>query len=106
MDKKSAWWGFGRSQGLNDTYKDKIAINTIIKSIDSIKIESVKAGSGIYSGLYITGSDFNTIKHIIKQNEFLEYLKKLNKCKNNGYFTFSSSDLAKYLNYKLGGNYE
>ena len=51
-----SWYAYGRTQALNDTYKDKIGINTLIKKDNGIKIEDVPAGTGIYSGLYIQWS--------------------------------------------------
>ena len=102
LEKKSKWYGFGRSQAIRDVFKDKIAINTTIKDIDSIKLNMVKKGEGIYSGLYIV-SDYNLqqIKEKLLSREFIRYLEILNKCKNGGYFTFSTDDLKKYLIFKM-----
>lgn len=103
IDNNVPWYCFGRTQAISDVSKNKIAINTTIKDFDSIKLNLVPAGSGLYSGLYITSNkhSFDEIKNAIYSNEFLEYIKALNKCKSGGYFTFSSSDLKKYLVYKL-----
>ena len=96
------WYEFGRSQAIKDTFKDKIVVNTTIKDVDSIKITRVPAGSGVYSGLYLlTSVDFDKICSILKSEDFIRYIKALNKCKSGGYFTFSSKDLGLYLNYKL-----
>jgi adenine-specific DNA-methyltransferase len=108
LEKNSHWFLFGRNQGVRDVYKNKIAINTIIKNIDSIKLEKVPAGSGVFSGLYILSDlSIGKIEKIIKNKDFLEYIKTLKKYKSGGYYTFSSYDLKKYLNYKLSKqNYE
>ena len=108
LDKKSQWYSFGRSQAINDVFKDKIAINSIVKDRNSIKIEFVPSGSGVYSGLYIL-SDFSIedIEKTLRSDEFIEYLKLLKNYKSGGYYTFSSSDLQKFLTYKLRkNNYE
>ena len=102
LTNKDHWYLFGRTQAIKDVFKNKIAINTIIKDINSIKLEKIPAGSGIYSGLYIlTDYDYNTIKDIIISDEFVEYVKLLKKYKSGGYYTFSSIDLNKYLTYKI-----
>ena len=102
LEKNSDWFLFGRSQGIKDTFKQKIAINTMIKDIHSIKLNTVDKGNGIYSGLYIlTNYTYDDIYNAVYNNEFIIYLKSLKKYKSSGYYTFSSKDLEKYLIYKL-----
>ena len=101
LEKNSDWFLFGRSQGIKDVFKNKVAINTIVKDVDSLRIESVPSGSGVYSGLYILSNlPFNKIKENIG-SEFLEYIKLLKNYKSGGYYTFSSGELKKFLNYKI-----
>lgn len=98
----SAWYAFGRTQAINDVKINKISINTTIKDLKSIKLNKVASGKGVYSCLYLlTDISFEKIKSIICNNDFIEYLRLLNKCKSGGYFTFSSKDLSKYINYCL-----
>lgn len=105
--KDSAWYAFGRSQGINDVKLNKISINTTIKDFASIKLNKIPSNNGVYSSLYLlTDVSFEKIKSLIYKDDFLEYLKILNKCKSGGYFTFSSKDLARYLNYYLEDNNE
>ncbi len=102
IKNKNDWYLFGRSQGINDINKDKIAINTLIKDINSIKLNKISKGCAVYGGLYIlTNLSFEKVKNIIKTNEFITYIKSLKKYKSGGYYTFSSIDLKNYLNYKL-----
>lgn len=102
LDTNSDWFLFGRSQGIKDTFKQKIAINTMIKDINSIKLNFVDSGYGIYSGLYIlTNYTYDDIYNAVYNDEFVIYLKSLKKYKSGGYYTFSSKDLEKYLVYKL-----
>lgn len=96
------WYLYGRTQALRDVSSNKIAINTTIKDINSIKLIPVKAGEGIYSGLYIlTSVPFEIIEKQIKCDDFINYLKTLKKYKSGGYYTFNSKELETYLNYKL-----
>lgn len=97
------WYLFGRSQGLKDVCKDKIAINSIVKDVDSIKLNFVPAGKGVYGGLYIIGmNSFEEIQDVVCCDDFIRYVKALKKYKSGGYYTFSSKDLQRYLNFKLG----
>lgn len=102
IEKKSEWYAFGRSQGINDVYKFKYSINTIIKDINSIKLIPCPAGMGVYSGLYIlTNLEKEKLRKIIINEKFINYIKMLGKYKSGGYYTFSSKDLKKYLEYEL-----
>lgn len=96
------WFYYGRTQALKDVFKRKISINTIIKDVNSIKLNVVEPGCGVYSGLYIlTDIPFNMIKTIICTEDFISYVKKLKKYKSGGYFTFNAKDLEQYIEKKL-----
>lgn len=107
-EKNSQWHLFGRSQAIKDVFKDKIAVNSIIKNKNNIKITFVPTGSGVYGGLYILSRySLEEIKNILISDDFIEYLKLLKNYKSGGYYTFSSSELQKFLTYKLRKyNYE
>lgn len=96
------WYLYGRTQALKDVYAEKFAINTIIKDVQSIKLNKVPCGCGVYSGLYIlTEVPFETILNIILSSEFISYIRILRKYKSGGYYTFNSKDIEQYLNFKL-----
>lgn len=104
-DKGSNWWEIGRSQGLSDTFKNKIAINNLTKSTGDIKINQVPAGSHVYSGFYIlTDAPLESIKEALESEQFFTYVKHLKKYKSGEYYTFSSKDAEKFLNYWIYGN--
>lgn len=99
------WYLYGRTQAIKDVYLKKYSINTIIKSIETIKLIEVPSGQGVYSGLYILSDvPFEVIESIIKSNEFIAYLKFLKHYKSGGYYTYTSKDLEQYINYKLSQN--
>lgn len=104
LEDHSKWYSFGRTQGIADVYKDKLTLNTIIRNVSDLKILSAPNGTGVYSGLYITSSSYplNQIKEILLTDEFVKYVKLLAKYKSGGYYTFSSKDVQKYLDYKIG----
>lgn len=96
------WWGFGRTQGLNDVFKVKYSINSLIRTRDDIKLVECKSGSGVYSGLYIlTNIEFEKIRKALVSQEFVEYVALLGKYKSGGYYTFSSKDVKCFLDYTL-----
>ena len=103
-DNELYWYAFGRSQAISDTFKDKISINALIRNSNDLKIIDVPSGSGVYSGLYITSDTIDTqeIKKALESKEFGEYISLLGKYKSGGYYTFSSKDVKRYLDYKLG----
>ncbi len=103
-DSNEFWFAFGRSQGINDTYKEKISINALIKDSSDLKIINVRPGQGVYSGLYIISDTIpkETIKEALLDKEFGDYISLLGKYKSGGYYTFSSKDVKYYLDYKLG----
>lgn len=101
------WYLYGRTQAIKDVYKRKLALNTIIKDKNSIRLESVEAGSGVYSGLYIlTDLSESVIRNLIVSDNFVKYVRLLANYKSGGYYTFSSKDVAQYLNYKLAKEYQ
>lgn len=104
INDKDKWYSFGRTQAINDTFRDKISVNSLVKDTENLKIIECESGAGIYSGLYILGLDYSTVQKILKTSDFLEYIQILGKYKSGGYYTFSSSDLEKYLIYNLKGN--
>ena len=100
------WYLFGRTQALKDVSRMKYAINTIIKDQNSLKLEKVSEGKGIYSGLYIlTEIDFESVRQLLYSEDFINYLQMLKNYKSGGYYTFASKDLEQYLNYKLTEKY-
>ena len=96
------WYLYGRTQALKDVWTDKYAINTVVKDVASIKFNAVKAGEGVYSGLYILSEIPEAlIREALFSEDFINYLRILRKYKSGGYYTFSSKDLKQFLNYRL-----
>lgn len=101
LEKNSDWYGFGRTQGINDVYRCKYSINALIKTQSDLKLVKCDKGVGVYSGLYIiTEVPESEIKEILYNEDFISYISLLGKYKSGGYYTFSSKDLKNYLEYK------
>lgn len=101
LDKNSGWYGFGRTQGINDVYRCKYSINSLIRTQSDLKLIKCDKGVGVYSGLYIlTEVPENELREMIYSEDFISYISLLGKYKSGGYYTFSSKDLKNYLEYK------
>jgi adenine-specific DNA-methyltransferase len=102
IDGSNPWYGFGRSQGINDVHKKKYAINALIRGVEDIKFSICGEGWGVYSGLYIlTDFEYDDLRDVLFTDEFVAYVAMLGKYKSGGYYTFSSKDLQRFINYKL-----
>ncbi|MDR2685275.1 MAG: SAM-dependent methyltransferase [Rickettsiales bacterium] len=102
ITNKNEWYLFGRSQALRDVSKNKIAVNQLIKDKNSLKVNFVPAGCGVYGGLYIiSDKHIKEIQSALMSDEFLNYVYALKNYKSGGYYTFSSIDLAKFLNHYM-----
>ena len=95
------WYAFGRTQAINDTFMEKWAIKSIVKSVKDVKPMRVPIGSGVYGGLYILTEHPEGLKTLETQ-DFMNYVKMLGKYKSGGYYTFSSKELENYLNWSYG----
>ncbi len=102
------WYAFGRSQAIKDTYKNKLAINTLLRDAKDWKMLLAPAGTGVYSGLYIISDTISItdIQKTLQNDEFFSYITLLGKYKSGGYYTFSSKDIKAYLDYKFACNGE
>lgn len=106
-ENDETWFLYGRTQALLDVSKEKISVNTTVSTVNSIKLNEVGKGKGLYSGLYIlTSESFETIRGILLSENFIEYVASLKGYKSGGYYTFSSKDLEQYINYKLHTDYD
>lgn len=97
--KLDEWWGYGRSQGIVDTYKDKIAIQSLLKPEKELLCVEANGGVGIYGGLYVIGLDIKQLKKAFQDDKFKQYIIALKKYKSGGYYTFSGKELELYLNW-------
>lgn len=92
------------TQSIKDKNKIKICVNTTVRDINSIKMRILEKGVLVYSGLYILIEDekqVNMIFTILKDEKFINYISLLGKYKASGYYTFSSNDLKKFIDYYI-----
>lgn len=93
----SKWWGYGRSQGIVDTYADKVTAQSIVQPGRAVVTTEAPAGCGVYSGLYVLGMSRQDIDSALADPAFMEYVRALAKYKSGGYYTFSGKELQRYL---------
>ena len=105
-DAEKYWYAFGRSQAINDTFRDKLSINSLLRDENDFKFVKAPAGTGVYGGLYITSDTVpcEEIINALKTKEFISYVTLLGKYKSGGYYTFSSKDVKRFLDYKFAYN--
>lgn len=102
------WYAFGRTQAINDTFNEKIAVSSLVRNIYDVKLVEAGPGVGVYGGLYILPKKqpqcgiMNFIVNRLQNPEFFAYVKLLGKYKSGGYYTFSSKELENYLNWCYG----
>ena len=101
------WYAFGRTQAINDTFSEKIAVSSLVRDIYDVKLVEAGPGTGVYGGLYILPKQaklgtMNFVTNKLQNPEFIAYVKLLGKYKSGGYYTFSSKELENYLNWKYG----
>lgn len=102
LDKNAEWFAFGRSQAINDVFKDKISLNNTIRDVQTIKIHEAPRGVGVYSGVYIVGEiTKQQVEKYLKSEEFIKYVSAIGKCRSGGYYTFSTKDVKQFLLYKM-----
>ena len=100
IDKGCAWYGFGRAQAIGDTYKQKYAINSLYKTISDVHIYPCESGCAVYGGLYVlTELSESELASILQTKEYIDYVTSIGKYKNGGYYTVSSKEVERFINY-------
>lgn len=94
------WWGFGRSQGICDTYKDKVTVQAIVRPDREIVTAPAPAGTGVYGGIYVLGIPESMLREALADEAFLKYVIALSKYKSGEYYTFSGKELQRYLRWR------
>lgn len=102
-DNNKYWFAFGRSQAIGDTFYEKLAINSLLRNEEDFKFTKAPCGTGVYGGLYIISKtiSLDEISKVLKTKEFITYISLLGKYKSGGYYTYSSKDVKRFLDYKF-----
>ncbi len=98
-NKAKTWYSFGRTQGIADTYNEKVAINSMYRDLNDLKLTYAPAGTGVYGGMYLTGIDYDTAKKVFNE-DYIVFTKLLRDYKQGGYMRNKSSSIQKYVDWK------
>lgn len=88
------WYEYGRSQGLKNMDKEKIAITTTV-SFQKLNFYRLPANYLVYSGLYATG-DLSEIEKYLDSEELLSFLIERGKPMSGNYVQIGSTLLKEY----------
>lgn len=71
-----SWYAFGRNQAINDTYKDKLTLNTLLRSASDLRLIPAPAGVGVFSGLYLVGdpTKMEMARKALMSDDFAAYI--------------------------------
>lgn len=99
----SKWWGYGRTQGIADTYEDKVTVQSIVHPDKKPLTCDAPAGCGVFGGLYVIGMPQSDLDAAIGEAAFWKYVRALSKYKSGGYYTFGGKEFEKYLKWWWAG---
>ena len=97
------WWQFGRTQGIADTFNEKVAIQSLIKPGEKVRSMTAPAGTGVYGGVYVLGMSSADVDAAINSDEFIAYASALRKYKSGGYYALGGKDIERFLNWYVRG---
>lgn len=95
----SRWWAYARTQGISDTYRDKVAVQTLVRSGSPPKTADAPAGTGVFGGVYVVGMGRRELSSAVSSEEFFSYVEALRKYKSGGYYSLGGRDLGRFLSW-------
>lgn len=99
----SEWWCYARTQGIADTYADKVAVQSLVLPPTPPKTADAPAGTGVFGGIYVTGMGRDEVDEAVSSDEFLAYVRALRKYKSGGYYAYGGRDLGRFLSWRRTG---
>jgi len=97
-DKKTNWYEFGRSQGIQTCNNEKIILGTLIK--DKINFYLLPEDIYVYSGIFIIkkneNSDWKILTNILKSEEFKKYIMIKGKDFSGGYKSLTTNLIKEF----------
>lgn len=98
IDKGSAWYEFGRSQGVQTSHNDKIILSTLVNH--EIHFYKVDKNIFVYSGIFIIKkkkeTNWDIITNILKSDDFYKYIQITGKDFSGGYKSITSNQIKNY----------
>ncbi|MGI6589412.1 MAG: HsdM family class I SAM-dependent methyltransferase [Candidatus Iainarchaeum sp.] len=104
IDKGASWYEFGRSQGVQTSFNEKIVLSTLVNH----KIHFYKLNKDIfvYSGIFIIKKNpdvnWKIITDILDSSDFYKYIQITGKDFSGGYKSVTSNQIKNYpINKKI-----
>lgn len=98
IDKGTLWYEFGRSQGIQSCYNEKIVLPTLIK--DKIYFFKIPEDIFVYSGIFIVKKSskvsWDIIINILKSEYFYKYIQITGKNFSSGYKSITTKQIKDY----------
>ena len=95
LQKGTQWFELGRTQGLANMNKDKLAISTMMNE-DGVRTGLLSANTCVYSGLYATGNRLEDLEEYLNTQEVIDYLMEKGKPMRNGWVQINATLLKNY----------
>ena len=93
------WWCYARTQGLADTWVDKVAVQSLVLPPTPPRTCDAPAGTGVFGGVYVTGMARAEVDEAVSSEEFFGYVRALRKYKSGGYYAYGGRDLGRFLSW-------
>lgn len=98
MDKGyKAWYQFGRSQGLQTMFNEKLVISTFLDGeAERVSVYKLPKNTFVYSGIFITGDNLELLYDVLKSKDFCRYIKVVGKDLRNNYKNLNTKMIKNY----------
>lgn len=95
------WWCYARTQGIADTYVDKVTVQSLVLPPTPPRTADAPSGTGVFGGIYVTGMTRGEVDEAVSSDEFFAYVRALRKYKSGGYYAYGGRDLERFLSWWL-----
>lgn len=98
LDDRTAWYEFGRSQGIQSADKEKTVLSTLV--YDQIRFFRLPEKVCVYSGILIAAksehSDWQLLADTLSSPEFFHYVRLTGKDFSGGYKSVSTKQIKEF----------
>jgi adenine-specific DNA-methyltransferase len=98
IDKGASWYEFGRSQGVQTSYNEKIVLSTLVNH--EIYFHRLPNDVFVYSGIFIVKkkkeTSWDIIENILSSKDFYRYIQITGKDFSGGYKSVTSKQIKNY----------
>lgn len=94
----TAWYQFGRSQGLSNMHKEKLVVKHVVRNASrgQVQVLRLPADTYVYSGIFITGDNLQEVQRAIESEDFFKYVCLTGKDMSGGYKTITTKMIKNF----------